>query len=102
MKTKVAGMTKTVEWSIENAMHNVMRHKDCNQPTFIKPTHLKNNEVNQATLKRCLNYVACLISQHGDLYLPIFERLKNELEQHQKQDALKDYAKQIANKEIDL
>ena len=43
-----------------------------------------------------------MVNEHGDTYLPIFERLKEELEILKQREALKSYARKVANENIKL
>ncbi len=63
---------------------------------------LSDIEINETTLKECLCYMAYMVNEHGDTYLPIFERLKEELEILKQREALKNYARKIANENIKL
>lgn len=83
-------------------MRVVMHHKKTDQPTFRKRIALSDIEINKTTLKECLCYMAYMVNEHGDTYLPIFERLKEELEILKQREALKNYARKIANENIKL
>ena len=95
-------MPQSQEWTVEAAMRIVMSHKKPGQTKPRRPLDHTNIEINEATLKQCLFYMAHVVDEHGDIYLPIFMRLKEELEKRKAQDALKHYAKQLINREIEL
>jgi len=83
------------EWQVEDAMRIVTNHKKPNQIKIQKPCNDNKIEINDATLKQCLMFMAHMVDKHGDVYLPIFIRLKNELEKQKEKDAIKRYAKEI-------
>ena len=52
--------------------------------------------INEETLSHCLITLAHVVKEHGDDYLPIFERIKNELDDYRHSQSLKDIALNIA------
>lgn len=80
----------TQEEYIKQAMTNVMQAKQ----RFKLKGQLKNAciIVDQATLSHCLVTLAHLIHEGGDVYLPIFERIRLELEQQKNDMEMKNLA----------
>ena len=87
---------KAKQWQVEDAMRIVTNHKTLHQSNIQVPCNDNNIEINEATLKQCLIFMAHMIDKHGDVYLPIFIRLKNELEKQKEKDEIKRYARDIA------
>ena len=67
-----------------------------------RPHKHPSAEINETTLKQCLICMAQVVDRYGDAYLPIFIRLKDELEKQREQDAIKLYAKQLLSRELEL
>lgn len=47
-------------------------------------------------LENALGYVALCIAQHGDAYLPLFERLESELEAARAKESARERALRLA------
>lgn len=84
-------------WNIEKAMSNVMQGQVglSSKSTF----NYASTPIDHATLSHCLITLAHLIKDHGDDYLPIFERLKNELSDFTHSQSLKAFAIQLAEQQ---
>jgi hypothetical protein len=62
----------------------------------VKCSRSGHREVSKADLERSLRIAAEVISLHGETYLPIFIRLRDELEQRKVRDAVLEEALQLA------
>lgn len=51
-------------------------------------------------LSRCYYIAAKVVAEFGDTYLPVFERLHNEIQKHQEKSDIKSLALRVAE-EID-
>lgn len=80
-------------WHIEKAMANVMRSRqDKLKPNFQRASVTVDDD----TLSHCLITVAHIVKEHGGTYLPIFERLKHELDEYRRSQNIKDFALDMA------
>jgi hypothetical protein len=94
-------LTTKDNWSIENAMQVVMRHRKTER-TFYKNNTNKDTSITEETLKIHLTDLANIIEDHGDKYLPVFERVHNELKSFQKQNELREFARRISTNKTQL
>lgn len=83
---------------IANAMANVMSHKA--KQTQTSKINTSNIVIDHATLSYCLNVLAHLINDGEDVYLPIFKRIKLELDKLEQDNELKDLAKTIVAQNV--
>lgn len=60
-----------------------------------------NTEKEIAELEFCYKKMARIVRDYGDKYLPIFERLHEELKSRKKQEEIKSIALKIALNEIE-
>ena len=74
---------------------NVVRRGKAKQAARPNTTNLDNIIINHATLSYCLNVLAHMIHKGEDAYLPIFKRIKSELDKLEHDSELKDLAKTI-------
>jgi hypothetical protein len=49
----------------------------------------------RAQLEKAYKIAAKIVAEHGDTYLPVFERLHNEIMQHESKRSLKELALKI-------
>ncbi len=56
-----------------------------------------HSEVSRAEIERALRIIAEVISLHGETYLPIFIRLRDELEQRKVRDTALEEALKLAH-----
>lgn len=54
------------------------------------------DDVTMRELYECYNKLACIIKQHGDEYLPLFERVHNEIESRKEKSRMVDIALRVA------
>ena len=73
---------------------NIVRRGKTKQVKRPKP-NLDNIIIDHATLTYCLNVLAHMIDEGEDAYLPIFERIKLELDKLEHENELRDLAKTI-------
>ncbi len=94
-------MIEDESWNVEATMHTIIhQQKDDFQLSNIDWD--REIPINETTLKRCLLELANIIEEHGDIYLPIFERVHNELQGLQKRNELREYVRKISTKEAHL
>ena len=86
---------RTKEWKVEDAMRIVTNHKKPRPAKIQTPCNDNKIQINEASIKQCLIFMAHMVDKHGDVYLPIFIRLKNELEKQKEKDEIKRYAQDI-------
>ena len=53
-------------------------------------------DVTMRELYECYNKLACIIKAHGDEYLPLFERVHNEIESRKEKNRMVDIALRVA------
>ena len=80
-------------------MQVVQRHKKPKQPVYRDTECIT---IDEAIIQDCMVTIACYMEQDGDIYLPIFARLKDELERMKANTALKEYARKIARNDVRL
>ncbi|MEQ9299215.1 MAG: hypothetical protein RIF33_11645 [Cyclobacteriaceae bacterium] len=61
------------------------------------PRRVSNEEINVASLEKCLKTIAKVVAEYGKDYLPIFERVYAELEKKRQQQTILDMALNLAN-----
>ncbi|MEQ9297607.1 MAG: hypothetical protein RIF33_03540 [Cyclobacteriaceae bacterium] len=61
------------------------------------PRQVSNEMINVARLEKCLKTIAKVVAEHGEDYLPIFERVHAELEKKRQQQRILDMALNLAN-----
>ncbi len=93
-------MSRKNAFSLEKSMRVVMRHNKRHEP-HSPPVNVDDITITEPILKDCIIKVAHFV-EHDDTYLPIFERLTNELEELRRKNKLKDYAHQIVRQNITL
>ena len=93
-------MSRKNDFNVEKAMHIVMRHKKANEPPLTqKPTHDTDDiEITDDVRNHCTLKMAGIVQQ-DDKYLPIFKRLKTELEALRLTNEPKEYTRKIINQD---
>lgn len=81
-------------------MRKVMQTSDAT-PTTRSRINRISTTVDHETLSNCLINLAHLIKQGGDAYLPIFERVRQEMEQHDHFRNVKALALQLSEQSVD-
>jgi len=84
-----------INWFIKKAMNNVMQSQQNKIGLTTDFQHASVN-IDQDTLAECLVTLAHIVKEHGDDYLPIFERIKNELDEYNHSQNIKEIALSIA------
>lgn len=64
----------------------------------IKKGFDQNEELTMEELYECYNSLARIVKKYGNEYLPLFERVHNEIEMRKKKNRLLDIAMDVANK----
>ena len=64
----------------------------------IKKGFDQNEELTMEELYECYNSLARIVKKYGNEYLPLFERVHNEIERRKKKNRLLDIAMDVANK----
>ncbi len=65
---------------------------------IITPVHVKESEITTEMVQRCYDYMAKIVVERGEVCLPLFKRLHDELESRRANDNLMNLAKKIAEK----
>lgn len=93
-------MTRTRDWDINELVmkfdpriNNTRRESPSPTNTFKKKTDISYQDI-----KKAYEVAALVVTKYGEVYLPLFERLQSELEDHQRKQKLVDKAKKIAQK----
>jgi hypothetical protein len=68
------------------------------QPTLYKRRYADNEEVSSEDLRTAYQVAAQLVASHGDEYLPLFERLDQEVQQRDEKETIKHRALAVANR----
>ena len=86
-------------WNIKNALNKYapfVSSKKHNAST--KPRKHSSTEITQQRLQESYQIAASAVKEHGDIYLKIFERLHNEIDNFEAKKSLLNTAFKIANK----
>ena len=87
-------------WNIENALDRctplLSPKKHYISP---KSTKFVSTEITQERLQQSYQIAASVVKEYGDIYLKIFERMHNEMEEIEIKQSLLDTALKVANKE---
>ena len=86
------------EWHIDTAMKRVIAGKQ-SELSAKRDFHRTSICSDVNSLSECLLRLAHVINNNGDIYLPIFERIKDELDKTQHMTSLKDLAKRLAEQD---
>lgn len=65
----------------------------------LKDSELQVTEITDALLEEAYVTMALIVKQHGEHYLPIFERLHNEITERQKKSDLLSVALSVADQD---
>jgi hypothetical protein len=79
---------------VDKAMMKVMRKKENLTATFNRVSV----PVTEENLRACLIIMAGMVNRYGETYLPIFIRIKEELERIKSTQSMLDLAAEIENK----
>mgnify|MGYP001314002769 CR=1 FL=1 len=71
-------------------------------PTIYKRKYTNGQAVSLDDLQTAYEVAAQLVVDHGDQYLPLFERLDQEVQLRQERDTLKDRALAVVEKGQDM
>ncbi len=85
---------------IKKAMRKVMQTSDATLTTETR-VNRASTAVDHEALSNCLINLAHLIKQGGDAYLPIFERVRQEMKQHDHFRNVKALALQLSEQSVD-
>ncbi len=91
---------KKKEWSAEECVmkwhSRVLTTRTDNHKPYKKQFFLKENDISLSILQESYELVAHIVAKHGEVYLPIFERLHTEIEQRKDKDDMLAKARTIA------
>lgn len=91
-------MTRTREWDINSLLMKFdPRISNCQSSTKLIVEPIKT-DITYKDLKSAYRLAAMIVAEHGEEYLPIFERLQMELDSYSDKIKLVDKAKEIASK----
>jgi len=85
------------DWNIDEIIRRYspnVYHESCDQIDLPK----KIEAISYADIQEIYKLMANIVTEHGEDYLPIFERLHNELEDHMAKRKLLSKAFKISNK----
>ena len=86
-------MTKTLDWDIEKLIRKFdPRISQKNSPVEYRQRDINDN-VTYSDLNKAYHLAAVVVSEHGEEYLPIFERLQKELQDYDQRTQLLEEAK---------
>tara|TARA_R110000868_G_scaffold1211_2_gene9368 strand:- start:95309 stop:95578 length:270 start_codon:yes stop_codon:yes gene_type:complete len=71
-------------------------NQDCYQKNRKSRETDLEKDVSMRELYECYNKLACIIKEHGDEYLPLFERVHNEIESRKEKNRMVDIALRVA------
>ena len=65
-------------------------------PTVYKRKYAEHDDVSFVDLRSAYEVAAGMVAEHGDKYLPWFERLEKEIQDRQKQSEIRERALKVA------
>ncbi len=68
------------------------------EPVTYKRKYAEGDGVSFADLRRAYETAARLVTENGDQYLPVFERLEHAMQEHQHKEHLKARAEEVVRK----
>ncbi len=85
-------------WNIKDALN---KYAPFSSPKKVNSSKLKGHsstEISQDRLRQSYKIAAYAVKEYGDIYLKIFERLHNEIDDYETKNSLLNTAFKIANK----
>lgn len=67
-------------------------------PTIYRRKYGDHDEVSFTDLRAAYEIAASMVAEHGDKYLPLFERFDREMQTRQQQEAVKSRALEVARR----
>jgi len=84
-------------WDMDELIKRHSPRLPCDTPISpVRHTPINPNDITYERLKEAYLSVAMIVAEHGECYLPIFERLDKELQKAEKNQSLLDKAFRIA------
>ena len=68
------------------------------KPITYKRKYAKGDKVSFADLRRAYETAARLVTENGEQYLPVFERLEHAMQEHQRKEHLITRAEEVVHK----
>jgi hypothetical protein len=84
-------------WDIDKVLMNIMKGQD-NKLSVTTSLDESNTAISESSISRCLIVIAYIIQDNGDVYLPILDKLINELENYRHLNNLKKLAIQLSER----
>jgi len=91
-------MKTTKEWHVENCIDRLLPKKSSLSSIFnFEPRrHFSKGSISDEVLEECYIYMAFVVETHGDIFLPIFERLHHEREKRKSQKEMLKIARSVS------
>lgn len=90
-------MTRTRDWDIDTLVTKFDPRVSCRNSSVNLKDRAVEAEVSYQDIKDAYLLAAMIVAEHGEEYLPIFERLQTELNSFSAKKKLVDKAKEIAS-----
>ena len=91
----------TLEWNVEKCLKQCSPVLSSDKASVFSKVRIKRSKIITFTeLQEAYNHLANIIAVYGDRYLPLFERLHNELTEYRSKHELLDIAKSIGHKNL--
>lgn len=85
----------THKWDLQKCL-NQCSPKIITMNHILTHERLSSDDITLDLITEAYEVMARIVTQHGDRYLPIFQRLHNEIEEYRSHDSLLKLAKNIA------
>lgn len=91
-------MSKTFDWSIEDCQERLIpsRGQLARNFTGVAGGSINDDDVTDRMLSDCYVIVAQIVEEHGEHYLPLFQRLQKEIDLRKQNKKLLRDAKSVA------
>jgi len=91
-------MKKQKEWRVENYIHRLLPKKGKLEDSFNATSRrqIKPEDITLDLLEECYVFAAEIVNQYGEHYLPIFERLHEEIANMRDKQTMLDLAKKLS------
>ncbi|PCI44149.1 MAG: hypothetical protein COB49_11445 [Alphaproteobacteria bacterium] len=93
-------MSKDKEWNVEDYIERLLPKKGALSEafTFAPYVEIKKEDITYEMIEECYVFMAHIVRDYGEQYLPIFERLHSELEVYKKRQKMLDKALSVSKK----
>lgn len=59
------------------------------EPTYLNIIHYEKNDITLELIEECYRFTAYIVERFGEVYLPIFIRLRDEIESRKEKDKIR-------------